>query len=170
MAKNTGDDELNKLYKELRSRSINSGSSSSNSNSSYNSSSSHNKSSGSSDNSDLAQFFGGLIMLAAGLYMILQNINVTSNWGLYSYHIGSFHLSNGMVMLPAVIGVGMLFFMERKIMGWIVLAIGIVIILASVFLTTHLYWKTTSAYAFLLMFGLTAAGAGLVIRQMFKKS
>jgi hypothetical protein len=75
-----------------------------------------------------------------------------------------------MVLLPAVIGIGMLFMMERKIFGWIVLAIGIAIILASVFLTTHLYWKTTSAYTFIIMFGLAAAGAGLVIKQLFKKN
>jgi hypothetical protein len=159
MAKNTGDDELNKIYKELRSQRIKTESSSSGR--SY-------RSGGSTDN-DLLQFFVGLVMLAVGVYMILQNINVTSNWGIYSYHIGSFHLSNGMVLLPAVIGIGMLFMMDRKIFGWIVLAIGIAIILASVFLTTHLYWKTTSAYTFIIMFGLTAAGAGMVIRQLFKK-
>ena len=159
MAKNTGDDELNKIYKELRAHNMSSGNSRRSSGGS-----------GSSSNNDLLQFFVGLVMLAVGVYMILQNINVTSNWGLYSYHVGSFHLSNGMVLLPAVIGIGMLFMMERKIFGWIVLAIGIAIILASVFLTTHLYWKTTSAYTFLFMFGLTAAGAGLVIKQLFKKN
>lgn len=158
MSKNTGDDELNKIYKELRANRISSGSSRISSGRSD------------SDSSDLMQFFVGLVMLAVGVYMILQNINVTSNWGLYSYHIGSFHLSNGMVLLPAVIGIGMLFMLERKIFGWIVLAIGIAIILASVFLTTHLYWKTTSAYTFIIMFGLTAAGAGLVIKQLFKKN
>ncbi|MBR4627352.1 MAG: hypothetical protein IKO47_06595 [Ruminococcus sp.] len=162
MAKSTGDDELNKIYNELRSHNISTGH--------ERSSGSRSSGSGSTTDGDLMQFFVGLVMLAVGIYMILQNINVTSNWGLYSYHIGSFHLSNGMVMLPAVIGIGMLFMMERKIFGWIVFAIGIAIILASVFLTTHLYWKTTSAYTFLIMFGLTAAGAGLVIRQLFKKN
>jgi hypothetical protein len=162
MSRNTGDDELDKIYKELRSHNISTGNS--------RSSGSRSSGGGSATDGDLMQFFVGLVMLAVGIYMILQNINVTSNWGLYSYHIGSFHLSNGMIMLPAVIGIGMLFMMERKLFGWIVLAIGIAIILASVFLTTHLYWKTTSAYTFLLMFGLTAAGAGLVIRQLFKKN
>lgn len=162
MAKKTGDDELDKIYKELRSHNISTGNS--------HSSGSKSSGAGSSTDGDLMQFFVGLVMLAVGIYMILQNINVTSNWGLYSYHIGSFHLSNGMILLPAVIGIGMLFMMERKLFGWIVLAIGIAIILASVFLTTHLYWKTTSAYTFLIMFGLAAAGAGLVIRQLFKKN
>ncbi len=159
MAKNTGDKELEKIYEELKSHRANT-------ELKY----SGNTSSGSSSDgsNDLLQFFGGLAMLAAGLYMILQNINVTSNWGLYSYHIGSFHLSSGMVLLPAVIGIGMLFMMEKKMFGWAVLAIGVIIILASVFTTTHIYWKTTSAYEFILMFGLTAGGAGLVIKQLFK--
>ena len=161
MSKTTGEDELNKIYKELRENRINT---------ENNRNPRSSGGSGNSSSSDLKQFFAGLVMLAVGLYMILQNINVTSNWGLYSYHIGSFHLSNGMVLLPAVVGIGMLFIMEKKIIGGIVLAIGIAMILASVFLTTHLYWRTTSAYTFIIMFGLTAAGAGLVIRQLFKKS
>ena len=63
----------------------------------------------------------------------------------------------------------MLFLMRRKIFGWIVLAIGVVIILLSVLLTTHLAWRTTSAYIFIIMFGLTAAGAGMVLRELFRK-
>ena len=107
--------------------------------------------------------------IAGGLFMIFQNINVSSNWGGYFFHIGSFHIANGMIMLPAIIGIGMLFLMHRKIFGWIVLAIGVVIILLSVLLTTHLAWRTTSAYIFIIMFGLTAAGAGMVLRELFRK-
>lgn len=159
MEKNTGDKELEKIYEELKSHRVNT--------------ETHytGRSTGSRDNSgDLLQFFIGLLMLAAGLYMILQNINVTSNWGLYSYHIGSFHLSSGMVLLPTIIGIGMVFMMDKKGFGLAVLAVGVVIILASVFMTTHIYWKTTSAYEFIFMFGLTAGGAGLIIKQLFKGS
>lgn len=157
MAKSTGDKELDRIYKELRDNNISS-------NSSHNSYRSE-----SSTDGDLLRFFVGLVMLAGGLYMILQNINVTSSWGFYSYHIGSFHFSNGLILLPSIIGIGMLFLMDRKIFGWIVLAIGIAIILLSVFLTTNVYWKSTSAYTFIIMFGLTAAGAAMVLKELFRK-
>ena len=119
----------------------------------------------------LFKFFLGLIMLAVGLFMIFQNINVTSTWGRggYFYHIGNFGISNGMIMLPIIIGIGMLFFMRKRIYGWIVLAIGIIFVLLSVLMTTNIHWRTTNGYVFLIMFGLTAAGAGLVLRELFRK-
>ncbi len=147
MGKSNSDKELEKLYREIRDGHDNSD----------------------SDRNDLLCFFIGLLMLGGGLFMILQNINVTSNWGGYMFHIGSFNIPNGMIMLPTIIGIAMLFLMRRKIFGWIVLSIGIVIILLSVLLTTHLAWRTTSAYIFVIMFGLTAAGGALVIRELFKK-
>lgn len=149
MAKNKKDTDLDKMYKELME--------------------SRDSAKRDSEGGRLLSFFIGLLMLAGGLFMIFQNINVSSNWGGYFFHIGSFRIANGMIMLPAIIGIGMLFLMHRKIFGWIVLAIGVVIILLSVLLTTHLAWRTTSAYIFIIMFGLTAAGAGMVLRELFRK-
>ncbi len=146
MSKSKNDKELDKMYKELidtKNRE--------------------------NEGNRLLRFFIGLLMLGGGLFMIFQNINVSSNWGGYFFHIGSFHLANGMIMLPAIIGIAMLFLMRRKIYGWVVLSIGVVIILLSVLLTTHLQWRTTSAYVFIIMFGMTAAGAGLVLRELFRK-
>ncbi|MBP3250374.1 MAG: hypothetical protein J6M48_08500 [Ruminococcus sp.] len=124
------------------------------------------------EGSRLLKFFVGLLMLAGGLFMIFQNISVSSSWGHGGYFLsfGNFNLANGMIMLPIIIGIGMLFTMKRKIFGWTVLAIGVVIVLLSVLLTTSIHWRTTNAYIFIIMFGLTAAGAGLVLRELFRKN
>ena len=124
------------------------------------------------EGSRLLRFFVGLLMLAGGLFMIFQNISVSSSWGHGGYFLsfGNFNLANGMIMLPIIIGIGMLFTMKRKIFGWTVLAIGVVIVLLSVLLTTSIHWRTTNAYIFIIMFGLTAAGAGLVLRELFRKN
>lgn len=147
MAKSKDEKELEKIYNELR----------------------ETRDSMKDDRNDLLLFFVGLLMLAGGLFMIFNNLSVTSSWGGSFWHIGSFSFPNGMVMLPLIVGIAMLFLMKRKIFGWVVLAIGIVIILLSVLLSTRIYWKTTSAYIFVIMFGMTAAGAGLVLRELFKK-
>ena len=121
--------------------------------------------------SRLFKFLIGLIMLAVGLFLIFQNITVTNSWGMggHFYHIGNFSLSNGMIMLPIIIGIGMLFFMRKRIYGWIVLAIGVAFVLMSVLMTTSINWKATNGYIFVIMFGLTAAGPGLVLRELFRK-
>ena len=120
---------------------------------------------------DLLQFFVGLLMLAAGVFMIFQNLSIESTWGYggYLFSFGGFNLPNGTVFVPLFIGIVMLFLMERKIFGWIFVAVGIVIILAAVLMSVRMHWIRTNAYMFVLMFGLTAAGGGLVLRQLFKK-
>ena len=151
MPKTSKDNELDKMYKELLETrdSLNS----------------------KNEGNRLLTFFIGLLMLGGGLFMIFQNISVSSSWGYggHFFSIGGFHLSNGLIMLPIIVGIGMLFLMERKIFGWVVLSIGIVIVLLSVMLTTHLSWRTTNAYVFIIMFGMTAAGGALVLRELFRK-
>lgn len=118
---------------------------------------------------DLLQFFVGLLMLAAGLFMIFQNLDVRSSWGTGFLHVGGYSLPNGLIFLPIIIGIVMLFLMDRKIFGWIVIAVGIIIVLAAVIMSVHIRWRTTNAYIFIVMFGLAAAGGAMVIRQLLKK-
>lgn len=119
---------------------------------------------------DLLHFFVGLLMFGGGLFMILQNAQVTSSWGYgYFYHIGSWGVPNGLIMLPLLIGIAMLFLMDRKIFGWIVTALGIIFILLTIIMSVRISWRTTSAYVFIIMFGLVAAGGGLMLKALFRK-
>lgn len=119
---------------------------------------------------DLLHFFVGLLMFGGGLFMILQNAQVTSSWGYgYFYHIGSWGVPNGLIMLPLLIGIAMLFMMDRKIFGWIVTALGIIFILLTIIMSVRISWRTTSAYVFIIMFGLVAAGGGLMLKALFRK-
>ncbi len=123
------------------------------------------------DHNDLRNFFIGLLMLGAGLFMILQNVGVRSSWGSgYFYHIGSWGMPNGLIMLPLLIGIVMLFLMDKKIFGWIVTGLGILFILLTVIMSVSIYWKTSNAYVFILMFGLTAAGGAMMLKVLFRKN
>ena len=153
MPKTTKDKELDKMYKDLLETSDSA------------------RSSSKSEGNRLLTFFIGLLMLGGGLFMIFQNIEVTSSWGFggYFFRIGNIGLPNGLIMLPIIAGIAMLFLMDRKIFGWVVLSIGIIIVLLSVMMTTHLRWHTTNAYVFIVMFGLVAAGGGMVLRELFRR-
>lgn len=119
---------------------------------------------------DLLTFFAGLLMFAGGVFMILQNVIVRTNWGTSFYHIGTWNVPNGLIMLPVIIGIVMLFVMERKIFGWIVFGLGILFILLTVIMSVSISWKTSNAYAFLLMFGLAAAGGGMLMKVLFSRN
>ncbi|MBQ8297664.1 MAG: hypothetical protein IJX77_07775 [Ruminococcus sp.] len=147
MSKSKYDKELEKAYKDLKEM---------------------NKESKKARN-DLLNFFIGLLMFGGGLFLIFQNAQVTSTWGSgYFYHIGSWGVPNGLILLPLIIGVIMLFMMDRKIFGWIVIALGVIFILLTIIMSVRIVWRTTSVYMFVLMFGLAAAGAGLMLRALFR--
>ena len=119
---------------------------------------------------DLLTFFAGLLMFAGGVFMILQNVIVRTSWGTSFYHIGSWNVPNGLIMLPVLIGIVMLFVMDRKIFGWIVFGLGILFILLTVIMSVSISWKTSNAYVFLLMFGLATAGGGMLMKVLFSKN
>lgn len=130
------------------------------------------KSEGSSSKSSgsLWQFLVGLILLGAGLFWIFQSVSISTGYGYgYLFGIGDLHIPSGTVIIPLLIGILMLFLMERKIYGWIVIAIGVVIILLSIIMSVRLHFRGGSLFNYIMMFSLTLVGGGLVLKNLFKK-
>lgn len=124
---------------------------------------------GSHEKNDLLAFFIGLLLLGGGLFWIFQSVRVTTSWGSYFYHIGSWGVPNGVIVIPLLIGIVMLFMMRRKIFGWIVVSIGILAILISIMSSVSLRFLSRSLFEYILMFGFVAVGAGLVLKSLFTK-
>ena len=121
------------------------------------------------EKNDLRNFFIGLIMLCAGLFMIFNEAVVSTGFGSGYFRMwGGWSLPNGIILLPFLAGIVMLFLMKRKIFGWIVLALGVVFILLSILMSTTIRFPHTSLYEFIIMFGLTAAGGALVARELLR--
>lgn len=116
----------------------------------------------------LLQFVIGLLLLGVGLFWIFQSVNVSSGFGSF-YSIGRWSAPNGTVIIPLLIGIVMLFVMEKKIFGWIVSGIGAAVILISIITSVRLHFNGGSLFNYVLMFGFTAVGSGLVLKSLFKK-
>ena len=109
----------------------------------------------------LAEFFFGLLMAVAGAYMLTNRVTVTSGfWYLWGYN------TFGMTLVPLIIGIGMLFFSGKSIVGWLLLAIGIVIIFTGVLMNLQIYFQPTSLFSTVMMLGLLAGGIGLITRAL----
>ena len=118
---------------------------------------------------ELLRFFGGLLLFGAGMFMIFQNLIVESSWGMGSiFHIGGYGLPNGTIMLPLLIGIALLFLCDRKLWGWLFIAVGFVIILAAVIMSVSVRWRTSSGWMFFAMFALTMAGGAMMLRELFR--
>ena len=123
-----------------------------------------NKSSG---ENDLLLFFVGIILLGAGLFMLSKRVMVHSSW--YIWRIGGFDLSSGTVTIPLIIGIIWYFFNNKSIVPKILIVLGIIFIVATIIMSVRINFVTTSMFDYILIFGMTAAGSGLLLKTLFKK-
>lgn len=109
----------------------------------------------------IGEFLIGLAMAAAGAYLLISRVIVTSDmWNLWGYN------SFGLSLLPLLIGIGMLFFNGKSIVGWILLFVGVVIIFAGIIMNMQIYFQPTSLFNTIAMLILLAGGIGLIARSL----
>jgi hypothetical protein len=113
-------------------------------------------------------FFIGILILGVGVYLIFQNTIVTSNFGLSSM-IG-FEPPFGLVLLPLIIGIIVLFVNEKSILGWLLVIFGVIFILLGILMGLHIRFKPTTVFVTILMYGMTAAGIGTTLKGLFGRS
>jgi hypothetical protein len=109
----------------------------------------------------LGTFFGGLVMVIAGAYLLLTRVSVMSGgWLIYGYS------AFGLSLFPLLIGIGVLFYNGRSPIGWLLTIAGTVIIVVGIVANLHIYFQPTSLFDTLTMLVLLAGGIGLVARSL----
>jgi hypothetical protein len=109
----------------------------------------------------LGQFFGGLVMLAVGAYLLLNQVEVVGSfWSFFGFN------AFGLSLLPLLVGVGLLFFDGGSAAGWILTVLGSAIIAAGILMNMHIWFRPTSLYNTLTMLILMAGGIGLIARSV----
>ena len=109
----------------------------------------------------LGAFVIGLLMSAAGGYLLMNQVQVTTSfWRFGAY--GGF----GLTLVPLLAGIAFLFYNGKSVMGWLLTAIGAVVILAGVLMNMDIYFRQTSLFNTLMMLALLFGGLGLVARSL----
>ncbi|HMQ02500.1 MAG TPA: hypothetical protein PKD26_01105 [Pyrinomonadaceae bacterium] len=109
----------------------------------------------------LWEFLIGLAMAVAGGYMLVSRVMVTSwfwNWGGYS--------TFGLTLLPLIIGIGVVFFNGRSLIGWLLIFVGVVMIAAGILMNLQMYFQPTSLFNTIVMLILFAGGIGLLAKAV----
>ena len=124
---------------------------------------------GQSDNIGLrfVYFLVGLALLCGGLFLIFQNTTLSTNFTLMD--IMGFTPPFGVVLIPFIIGVGVLFFNEKSFIGWLLTIMGLVIIVLGILMGLRVYFNRITLAQGLIMFGMAAAGAGLTLKAVAGK-
>jgi hypothetical protein len=106
-------------------------------------------------------FLVGLAMAVGGAYLLTQQVMVTTGfWGWFGPS------TFGLSLLPLIVGIGILFFDGRSVLGWALAAGGAVIIFLGILMNLRVYFAPTSLFNTLVMLALLAGGLGLVARSL----
>ena len=119
----------------------------------------------------IGQFFIGVVMMCGGFYMLLNAINVNSNFALSSRLYGGSMLGNqmsvtgGMIMIPFIFGVGFLFYNSKSIIGWLLTVGSITALIFGVIASIRFSLKPMTAFELIVILVLAVGGLGLLLRS-----
>jgi hypothetical protein len=114
------------------------------------------------------QFFLGLVMMCGGFYLLLNGIVVSSSFGLATrlFGLGDVGITGGLILIPLIIGVAMIFYNARSALGWL-LAIGsLAAMVFGVIASLSLNLRTMTAFELIGILVLAFGGLGLFLRSL----
>ncbi len=114
-----------------------------------------------------SNFIIGILLLAAGLFLLTQQTDVTMIW--HQWRFGSINIASGLILIPFIIGLIILFYNPKSLFGKILTTIGIIIIVATIIMSVNIVFRKTTLYNFIIMLALIAAGAGFLLRWFLKR-
>jgi len=120
----------------------------------------------------LGQFFIGFIMMCGGFYLLLNAISVSSNFGmgsrLYGFSAlgGNYSITSGIIMIPFIIGIGIIFYNSKNILGWLLALGSITGLIFGVISSIRFTFKTMSAFDLITILVLAMGGLGLFLRSL----
>jgi len=117
----------------------------------------------------LMPFFIGLVMMCSGFYMLLNAIVIRSRFGFgYSvYNVGGFSITSGMIMIPFIFGVGLIFYNSKNYLGWILAVASLVSLMFGVIASVNFSFQRMSAFDLIVILVLAFGGLGLFLRSLY---
>lgn len=109
----------------------------------------------------LGHFILGFALASIGGYLLSNQVTVVGSY--WSFWGGN---TFGVTLIPMLIGVGLLFWNGRSLVGWVLTAAGALFLFAGVLANMHIYFRPTSLFNTLVMLILLIGGLGLIARSL----
>jgi hypothetical protein len=116
----------------------------------------------------IGRFFVGLFMFIAGMYMLLNSIYVHSSFGFGNrlYGVGGFGITTGAIMVPFILGLGMIFFNAKNYIGWLLAGGSLALLIIGVITSIQFSFRSMSSFDLILILVLVAGGAGILLSSL----
>ena len=110
-------------------------------------------------------FFLGIVMIIIGGYLLFDHVQV--HGGFWNRRgIGGYGQSFGIVLIPMLLGIGILFVNGRSFVGRVLTGGGLLLILVGIIANLNIHFQRTSLFNTLTMLVLLVGGIGLVVRSV----
>ncbi|MCO7226892.1 hypothetical protein [Pleionea sp. CnH1-48] len=122
----------------------------------------------------IGRYLAGLTMMCVGGYIFLSKVMVTTGafssgfgMGTRLYSVGSgFNVTGGMILLPFVIGVIMIFWNSKNPFGWLLSGLSLVALIAGIIANIRMTLMPMTAFDILVLLVLMGGGAGLFFSSL----
>jgi len=116
----------------------------------------------------VGQFFLGLVMMVAGGYLFFNAIHITNHFGLgYGlFRVGGVSITSGLVLIPFIFGVGMIFYNAKNIIGWLLAAASLIMLGFGVIAATEFRFQRMTAAQLIIILVLFVGGIGLFLNSL----
>lgn len=110
----------------------------------------------------VGEFFAGLALLAIGAYLLFDRVTVHTSFLRFAAGGSAF----GVTLIPLLLGVAVLFFSGKSVLGWVLTIAGFGAIIVGIIANMDIYFQPTSLITTLVMLGMLAAGLGLIVKSL----
>ena len=119
-------------------------------------------------NGGVMRFLMGLAMMIGGGYLFFSSITVVNNFslGYRLYRVGNLSVTSGMVLIPFLFGVGMIFYNSKNWFGWMLSLGSLLALTLGVISSISFRLQSMSAFELLTILVLGVGGIGLFLSSL----
>lgn len=114
-------------------------------------------------------FWGGLIMLAVGLFFLSQKVIVSNSFWGGGMHVMGIHINSGLVVVPFIFSLVWLFVKPGK-GSKAAIVLSVILIVASLIQSTRFYIQYVSLFDWIIMLVLIFGGMAFIAKSMLMKN
>ena len=116
----------------------------------------------------VGRFFIGLTMLIVGGYMFLNAVQVSNHFSLgrslYGYR--GMNLTGGMVLVPFVFGIGMIFYNSKNIIGWVLTLGSLAALSFGIITSINMRLRPMTGFDLITILVLAVGGLGMFLSSL----
>ncbi|MBC7489925.1 hypothetical protein AAKU61_003796 [Undibacterium sp. GrIS 1.2] len=120
----------------------------------------------------VGKFFIGLFMMCGGFYMLFNAVMVQSSfslgYGMYGLQAfgSNVNVTSGMIMIPFIIGIAMIFYNVKSLLGWILAFGSLGALIFGVIASLHFNLRSMSLFELIVILILAFGGLALFLSSM----